>query len=63
MKRTVTHEIVTTDPATGNTEVSRHDFSEYKERSPHWDKYARAVMQPFVDLLTAKGYDVRVITK
>ena len=62
MKHTITHEIVTTNPATGVTEVTRHVFSDPSGRA--WpDEHARAVMKPFVELLVAKGYDVKVVTK
>ena len=61
MKTSITHKIEAVSP-TGETTTTRHDFSNYKARSPHWDEYARAVMQPIVASLELNGYKVRVIT-
>ena len=59
MKTSITHKIEAVSP-TGKTTIIRHDFSIYKARSPHWDKYARAVMQPFIEALVSEGYKVRM---
>ena len=38
------------------------DFSIYKTRSPHWDKYARAVLQPIIGSLELNGFKARITT-
>jgi len=61
MKTSITHKIEAVSP-TGETTITRHDFSIYKTRSPHWDKYARAVLQPIIASLELNGFKARIIT-
>jgi|14_taG_2_1085336.scaffolds.fasta_scaffold20212_1 hypothetical protein len=61
MKTSMTHTIEVVSP-TGETTTTRHDFSIYKTRSPHWDKYARAVLQPIIASLELNGFKARIAT-
>lgn len=61
MKTSITHKIEAVSPK-GKKTTTRHDFSLYKERSPHWDEYARAVLQPIVASLELNGFKTRITT-
>jgi|13_taG_2_1085334.scaffolds.fasta_scaffold07031_6 MFS superfamily sulfate permease-like transporter len=58
----ITHKTIITNTNTNEVTVIRHDFSDYKTRSPRWDDYARAVLNLFVDALKSEHTEVEIVT-
>jgi len=62
MTAQITHKTVITNTLTNEVTVLRHDFSDYKQQSPRWDEYARAVLQHDVDVLSSPTTEVEIVT-
>ena len=62
MTAQVTHKTIITNTLTNEVTVLRHDFSDYKQQSPLWDKYARAVLQHDVNVFSSPTTKVEIVT-
>lgn len=62
MTAQITHKTVITNTLTNEVTVLRHDFSDYKQQSPQWDRYARAVLQLLSEVLEDEHTEVEIVT-
>ncbi len=61
MTAQITHKLIVTYLDTNEVTVIRHDFSDYKKRSPRWDEQARAVLQLSADAIVGLA-KVEIVT-
>lgn len=62
MTAQITHKTIITNTLTNEVTVLRHDFSDYKQRSPRWDEYARAVLLILGEALEDEHIEVEIVT-